>query len=72
MDIEDYARTKFLNQLAVRKWSEKGWRLAGRIQEIMRPLEAEYHLDSIVAEVAKSRWTVQFTEIRRNAPVDVR
>lgn len=59
-DQKDYARSKLLRQLADQKWVEKGRELASRVHEIMRPMESEYHLEAVFAEVPKLRWTVRF------------
>lgn len=60
-DQQDYARGKMLRQLAEQKWTRKGEQLGKRIQEVLQPLESQYHLNAVFAEVPKSRWTVQFT-----------
>jgi len=57
---EDYARRLLLERLADGRWRERGERLGEIVKEVMKPLEAEYPLKTVLAEVSKGRWTVRF------------
>ena len=59
-DQNDYARRKLLDEIAEQKWKQRGHQLARRIQEVLKPLESEYRLEGVFAEVPKSRWTARF------------
>jgi len=70
LDPRDYARGKLLSQFAEQNWTKKGEQLGKKVQEILRPLESQYHLSAVLAEVPKSRWTIRFTS-SEGRPYDV-
>jgi hypothetical protein len=68
-DQQDYARGKLLSELAEQKWRQKGNQLASRIQDVLKPVESDYRLETVLAEVPKSRWTARFSG--RQGSVDI-
>lgn len=52
---EDYARRVLLERLADGRWRERGQRLGDIVKEVMKPLEAEYPLKAVLAEVSRGR-----------------
>lgn len=60
-DQQNYARGKLLSELAEQKWRQKGQQLASRIQGVLKPLESDYRLEAVFAEVPKARWTARFS-----------
>jgi hypothetical protein len=67
---QDYARGVFLEKLAEERWQERGRSLGEIIREVLKPLEPEYRLAAIIAEVRRKRWTLRF-EQRGRALSDV-
>ena len=57
---QEYARGVLLEQLAERRWEERGRALAGVVREILRPLESEQRLIAVLAEIPSKRWTLRF------------
>jgi hypothetical protein len=56
----DYARGVLLEKLAEKRWQERGQALGDRVREVLKPLGSEYRLVTVLAEVARRRWTVRF------------
>jgi hypothetical protein len=65
----DYARGVFLEMLAEKRWQERGQALGDRVREVLKPLESEYRLATVLAEVLRRRWTARFEG--RGAVLDV-
>jgi hypothetical protein len=66
---QDYARGVLLENLAEKKWQDRAQAIGEIIREVLKPIESEYRLVGIVAEVLRNRWTVRFEGV--NVPVDV-
>ena len=59
---QDYARGVLLEQLAEQRWQQRGLALGEMVREAVKPLESEYRLRAVVAEVQRKRWTVRFVD----------
>jgi hypothetical protein len=57
---QDYARGVFLEKVAEERWRERGQRLGELAQAVLKPLESEYRVVTVLAEVLRQRWTVRF------------
>ena len=56
----DYARGVFLEELAEKRWKERGQALGDRIRAVLNLPDPECRLVAIIAEVLRKRWTVRF------------
>jgi len=56
----DYARGVLFEKLAEKRWQEQGQTLGDLVREVLKPLESEYRLVTVLAEVLRRRWTVRF------------
>jgi hypothetical protein len=56
----DYARRVFLEKLTEKRWQERGQTLGDLVREVLKPLESEYCLVTVRAEVLRRSWTVRF------------
>ena len=65
----DYARGVYLEQLAEKRWKDRGHALGDRIREVLHLPDPECRLVAIIAEVLRKRWTVRFQA--RGAVLDV-